>query len=136
MLMPRLIVFISATVAVLGVPPSNAAEIAQAQQTNDERGIKVTVTRQASANDAKTLNFEVTLETHAHDLNDDLTKSSMLITDGKAYLPLAWKGSPPGGHHRKGVLSFDAISPKPEAMELQIRLSGDASPRSFRWQAK
>ena len=102
-------------------------------QINNERGIKVTTALQAIPADAKTWDFEVTLETHTQDLSDDLTKSATLIVDGKQYLPLVWDGAPPGGHHRKGVLRFKAIGPQPRAMELQIRLTGDTSPRSFKW---
>ncbi len=86
--------------------------------------------------DAKTWTFEVTLETHTQALSDDLTKSATLIVDGKQYLPLAWDGAPPGGHHRKGLLRFRAVVPQPRSMELQIRLAGDKSPRSFKWLIK
>lgn len=98
--------------------------------------MKVTTLRKHMPADAKTLDFEVTLETHTQDLGDDLTKSSVLNADGKQYLPLSWKGSPPGGHHRKGLLRFTKIVPQPQSMELQIRLSGDSSPRSFTWLEK
>lgn len=118
------------------IPASYAAEIGQAPQISDERGIKVTVHRQNTQNETKSLAFEVVLETHTQDLSDDLTKSSTLIADGKQYMPLNWKGAPPGGHHRKGLLRFKAIDPQPQSMELQIRLTGDPSPRSFKWQLK
>lgn len=113
---------------------SYAAEIAP--QTSNERGIKVTATLQAIPADAKTWTFEVTLETHTQPLNDDLARSATLIADGKQYLPLAWDGAPPGGHHRKGLLRFQATGPQPRSMELQIRLSGDKSPRNFKWLLK
>ncbi|MDO8207380.1 MAG: hypothetical protein Q7T38_06120 [Gallionella sp.] len=113
---------------------SYAAEITP--QTSNERGIKVTATLQAIPADAKTWTFEVTLETHIQPLNDDLARSATLIVDGKQYLPLAWDGAPPGGHHRKGVLRFQATGPQPRSMELQIRLAGDTTPRSFKWSLK
>ena len=115
---------------------SNAAESAYAPQVSNEREIKITATLQNIPNEAKTLDFEVVLETHTKALNDDLAKSSVLIADEKQYLPLGWKGAPPGGHHRKGVLRFKAIAPQPAAVELQIRLAGDPSPRSFKWLLK
>jgi len=115
------------------ISASDAAEIVYTPQINNERGIKVTVTRQIIPNEAKTWDFEVVLETHTQDLGDDLSKSSILVADGKQYMPLDWKGAPPGGHHRKGLLRFKAVAPQPQSMELQIRLAGDSSPRSFKW---
>ncbi|MDP2760562.1 MAG: hypothetical protein Q8O64_09200 [Sideroxyarcus sp.] len=111
-----------------------AAEMGFAPQTSNERGIKVTVAPQAVA--AATWDFEVTLESHTQSLNDDLARSSVLVADGKQYPPVGWDGAAPGGHHRKGLLRFKAIVPKPGAVELQIRLAGDSSPRSFAWQSK
>lgn len=115
---------------------SNAAESGYAPQVSNERNIRVTATLQNFSKEAKTWDFEVTLETHIQDLSDDLSKSSMLIAGGKQYLPLDWEGAPPGGHHRKGVLHFKAIASPPASVELQIRLAGDPSPRSFKWLLK
>lgn len=107
-----------------------------AAQIEDARGIRATVILQHSALVARELEFLVILETHTRSLNDDLAKSSVLIADGRQYLPIAWMGTPPGGHHRKGVLRFKAIKPQPGMLELQLRLADDSSPRSFRWQVK
>ncbi|MGC2048247.1 MAG: hypothetical protein WA635_06525 [Gallionella sp.] len=115
---------------------SNAAEIGYSPQVSNERQIKITATLQDLVKEAKTLNFEVVMETHTHALSDPLENSSVLIADGKQYLPLGWEGSPPGGHHRKGLLRFKAIAPQPDSVELQIRLIGDPSPRSFKWRLK
>lgn len=115
------------------IAASNAAEAGYAPQVNNERGVKVTVTLKHILGGAKTWDFEAVLETHTQDLSDDLAKSAVLIADGKQYTPLGWEGAPAGGHHRKGVLRFKAITPQPAEAELQIRLSGDASPRSFKW---
>lgn len=113
---------------------SNAAEFAP--QVSNEGGVKVTVTRRNFLSETQIWDFQVVLETHTQSLDDDLARSSVLVADGKRYLPLAWEGAPPGGHHRKGKLRFKAIAPRPKSMELQIRLAGDASPRSFKWLLK
>lgn len=118
------------------IAASNAAELGYAPQVSNEREIKVTATLQKIPNEAKTWDFEVVMETHTKALNDDLAKSSLLIADGKQYLPLSWEGAPPGGHHRKGKLRFKAIAPPPASVELQIRLAEDPSPRSFKWLLK
>lgn len=114
----------------------DAAELVLAPQTSNEREIKVVVTPKNLLNQAQNWDFEVTMESHTQALNDDLAKSSALIADGKRYAPLAWEGAPPGGHHRKGVLRFKAIIPQPPSVELQIRLAGEATPRSFKWLLK
>lgn len=119
--------------AVWLMSSGNAAEASLAPQTIEERGVKVTVTPPKLAKEAKTWDFEVVLETHTQDLSDDLTKSSVLFADGKRYTPFEWNGAAPGGHHRKGVLRFNAISPQPQEMELQVRLKGDLAPRNFKW---
>ncbi|MBI5658149.1 MAG: hypothetical protein HZC43_01060 [Nitrosomonadales bacterium] len=118
------------------IAASHAGELKYAPQVSNEREIKVTATLQSIPDGAKTWDFEVALETHTKALNDDLAKSSVLVADGKQYLPLGWDGAPPGGHHRKGKLSFKAIVPPPVAVELQIRLAGDTPPRSFKWLLK
>ena len=118
------------------IAESRAAETGYAPQVSNEQEIKVTATLQKIPIGAKTWNIEVLLETHTKALNDDLAKSSMLVVDGNQYLPLSWDGAPPGGHHRKGKLSFKALVPTPAAVELQIRLANDPSPRSFKWLLK
>lgn len=115
---------------------SSATEVGYAPQVSNEREIKVTAALQAIPNAAKTWDFEVTLESHTQALSDDLAKSAVLIAGGKQYTPLDWEGAPPGGHHRKGRLHFKAIAPQPASVELQIRLSGDSSSRSFKWLLK
>jgi hypothetical protein len=115
---------------------SDAAELGYASQVSNELGIKITATLQQIPEDATTWDFEMSLETHTHALSNGMEDSSVLIADGKKYKPLGWEGSPPGGHHRKGVLHFKAITPKPVSVELQIRLIGDPTPRSLKWRLK
>lgn len=115
------------------ISTGNGAETGLALQTSNERGVKVTVTLQELSLEAKTWDFEVTLETHTQNLSDDLTRSASLVAEGKQYSPLGWEGAAPGGHHRKGLLRFQAIVPQPGSIELRIRLAGDAAPRSFKW---
>lgn len=113
---------------------ARAAEMAPAAQTSNLGGVKITVEPRGFPRGAKTWDFTITLETHTQPLDDDLANASTLSADDKSYRPLGWEGAPPGGHHRKGVLRFDAVTPLPQAVELQIRRTGEASPRIFRWQ--
>lgn len=81
--------------------------------------------------------FEVVFDTHSQELKDDLTKSATLVPDaGSPLAPTSWKGDPPGGHHRKGVLRFEAVSPAPTQLELRIQRVGEAAPRVFSWQLR
>jgi len=78
--------------------------------------------------------FDVALNTHSQDLSDDLAKSAILIAEGGARITATgWQGDPPGGHHRRGVLSFAAPSPMPSAFELRVERPGEPAPRAFRW---
>lgn len=100
-------------------------------------GVTVRAKPAAVAGDAKNWTFEIRMDTHSQDLADDLVRTSVLVDDaGKQYGALAWDGMPPGGHHRKGVLSFAPIKPQPAAIELQIQRAGEATPRRFRWPLK
>lgn len=128
-----------AVVAALTAPYMSdgmAAETGFTPQVINERGIKLTVVLQDISDKADTWDFAVTLETHTQALGDDLAKSSVLTADGKQYMPLAWEGASPGGHHRKGSLRFKAIVPQPKSIELQIRLANDPAPRVFKWLLK
>ncbi len=125
--------FALAAMSATAISTGYAAETGLASQTSDERGVKVTVTPQSLLKETQAWIFEVTLETHTQSLNEDLAKSSTLIADGKPYAALDWKGAPPGGHHRTGSLSFKAITPQPQSVELQIRLTGETAPRTFQW---
>lgn len=126
----------AAALALPGAAGIAAAEAAYAPQTGNERGIKVTVILQDKVQDGKDLAFSVSLETHTRALDEDLAKSAVLLADGRQYLPVGWEGAPPGGHHRKGLLRFRAITPQPRVLELQLRLADDPAPRSFKWRLK
>jgi hypothetical protein len=81
--------------------------------------------------------FEMVFDTHSQELNDDLLKNAVLIAaDGMPIVPTAWRGDPPSGHHRKGVLRFNAVKPRPDVLELQITRPGESAPRIFKWNMK
>jgi len=95
--------------------------------------VTVSVTPHELAND-KPWAFELVFTTHTQPLGDDLMKSAALVdASGARHAPLAWRGDGPGGHHRKGVLVFAPLVPRPAAIELQVQRAGEAAPRSFKW---
>ncbi len=123
--------------AALFLPWAGSAFAADmATQTRNADGVKVTVTLRKFTSDTKTIDFAVTLETHTHPLKEAMENVSVLIADGNQYPPLSWEGTPPGGHHRKGMLHFKAPSPLPAEVELQIGLEGDSTTRTFKWALK
>jgi len=104
-------------------------------QSSIERGVTVKVTPKSLGAPDSPWEFAVVLDTHSADLSDDLANSATLTTDdGRTFKPTNWQGSPPGGHHREGVLVFDGPTPRPGAIELRIYRPGETVPRTFRWQ--
>lgn len=111
-----------------------SAEAQLAAQKNVAGGVTVAVTPANLAAGAKTWDFSIVLETHNQELSDDLARSAVLVDErGNELKPLAWDGAAPGGHHRTGVLKFNAIEPRPQALELRISRQGEAKARTFRW---
>lgn len=119
--------------ALLVAGGASAAQDLAPQSTS---GSGVTIKATPRALGSGSWKFEVRFDTHTRELKDDLMKSASLIAGGKAHAPTGWKGDPPGGHHRKGVLTFNAIDPQPQAIELRINRSGELKPRSFHWRLK
>ncbi len=101
---------------------------------NSDGPIAISVTPQGLTTNSQKWDFEIGLNTHSGSLDTDLVTVSELIDDqGKSYKPTSWEGSPLGGHHRSGVLKFNAISPRPKSIELKIKNVGGISERSFKW---
>lgn len=130
------VLVLSAFAFVSGASSSYAADAFPAR-TSDAGGVKVVVTPKALSATAKFWEFAIVLDTHTKPLNEDIAKLAVLVDQsGQRYMPAAWQGDPPGGHHRKGVLGFTAPSEMPEAIELQIAKVGGVPTRSFRWKLK
>ncbi len=121
--------------ALAWATPAPAAEPAYPPHVSIENGVKVMAILEDSPS-AEIWRIAVVMETHTHALDEAMEKVSVLLAGGKRYSPLAWAGTSPGGHHRRGTLRFKAISPLPDAVELRITLSGERAPRSFKWRLK
>ena len=112
-----------------------SAQSAPAAQTSSGGGVTVTVTPNTVAADASRWQFEIVVSTHSVELSHDLVQLAALIdAAGRRHAPLAWDGDPPGGHHRKGVLSFRPLG-SVEEVTLLIREVGMPE-RVFRWSVK
>jgi len=112
-----------------------SAQSAPAAQTSSGGGVTVTVTPNTVAAHASRWQFEIVVSTHSVELSHDLVQLAALIdAAGRRHAPLAWDGDPPGGHHRKGVLSFRPLG-SVEEVTLLIREVGMPE-RVFRWSVK
>jgi hypothetical protein len=78
--------------------------------------------------------FEIRMNSHSVDLGEDIVAVSTLKDNqGHEYRPTNWQGSPPGGHHRKGVLEFPALDGAPVSISLVIRQIANVPERIFEW---
>jgi hypothetical protein len=102
-------------------------------------GGAVTVNLEWLAKNVTDLTFEVVMDTHSVNLDPyDLGKLAILRDDtGKEFSPTSWL-SPPGGHHRKGELTFAAPDPvkakSAKYFEVVIRDVSGVKERVFKWQ--
>ncbi len=129
--MHKLVLFALVLASAFSIGDASAAD--PGPQTSSARGVSITVTPRDMSRAATSWDFEVVFLTHIHPLTEDLSTSSELIAGGKRYKPRAWVGTPRGGHHRKGILAFRPVTPRPHSIELQIRLNGENAPRRFVW---
>ena len=102
---------------------------------DEQANVTVVVTPLDLSSQSAQWEFDIGMNTHSVELNQDMTKIAVLVDDtGKEYKPIAWDG-PVGGHHRKGVLSFGQITPAPKSVELKIFGIADVV-RTFTWPIK
>ncbi|MEK7193416.1 MAG: hypothetical protein AAB652_01360 [Patescibacteria group bacterium] len=103
-------------------------------KTNEQASVTVTVTPFDLFAQSKEWKFDVVLDTHSVELDQDMTKVAVLVDEGgKEYKPLRFEGDPAAGHHREGTLIFGQITPVPKAIELKIKNIGGVPERLFKW---
>lgn len=104
---------------------------------NEELPVTIKITPIKLGGNVEICKFGVVFDMHSGSLDDDPMEIAVLADDkGKSYQPIAWEGSVPGGHHREGVLVFNAINPAPSYAELKIKNVGGISERLFKWNIK
>ncbi|KKR68317.1 MAG: hypothetical protein UU10_C0027G0010 [Parcubacteria group bacterium GW2011_GWF1_40_6] len=102
----------------------------------EQASVTVVVTPIDLSLNSKEWKFDILMDTHLVELDQDMTKISLLVDDqGKEYKPIRWEGAEAGGHHREGVLIFNEITPTSKSVELKISNIGDVV-RSFVWELK
>jgi hypothetical protein len=78
--------------------------------------------------------LDIALDTHSVELDDDLVAQTVLVDDqGNEHQPLSWEGDPPGGHHRRGMLTFARVAPFLNVFRLIIKDVGGIAERIFEW---
>lgn len=118
---------------------SNAAttvpdKIVYEKKVSREGTIEASVEPVSFSEDSSSWDFKVILNSHSAEIDSDLAALSELIGEkGVSYKATAWDGSPPGGHHREGILKFKPISPKPATITLRINQVGGIAERNFTW---
>lgn len=124
-------VLMVAVILVLGGFLSQAGAF-QAQM-NDQNAVWVEVKPVQLAPGQPAI-FEVRLNTHSVNLSYDMVQvSSLQDSQGKVYKATAWKGSSPGGHHRRGTLEFPQLQGNPQTVKLVIQGIADVPERVFAW---
>lgn len=80
--------------------------------------------------------FDVVFDTHTEELDFDVEKISKLMDDlGNEYGKANWNGTPAGGHHRKGVLTFDRVlNSAAGSVTLTFNEIAGIPVRSFSWE--
>jgi hypothetical protein len=112
-----------------------AATAALAPVTTTEAAVTVKVTPRNLG--TGTWEFDVVFDTHVQELKDDLAKTAVLVAaDGTEVAPMEWKGAAPLGHHRTGVLRFQALDPAPAVLVLKVVRTGETKPRVFEWKLR
>ncbi|HEY0847932.1 MAG TPA: hypothetical protein VGE12_21380 [Noviherbaspirillum sp.] len=133
--MSRLTMGTAVLLTALAAASGQVAAQSLSPQTSNQNAVTVKATPKALPGDR--WEFELVYDTHSQELKDDVASSAALVgTDGALIAPVAWQGDPPSGHHRKGVLRFNAVKPQPDVLELRITRAGETAPRTFKWKVK
>lgn len=126
----------AAVIAVAVIIGSAFYVLAYDRQSNNENGVRVDA-MPVELKAGNEVRFEVRLNTHSVALDQDLTTiSSLKDNKGNTFRAIGWDGSPPGGHHRSGTLSFPALAQGTETVTLIIKGVGKDSERIFSWQVQ
>lgn len=127
---------ILAVFIILGLFVSISFAIAFEAKSNNENQVRVDV-KPIQLVAGKPAIFKVRLNTHAVNLDYDMVKICVLRDgQGKEYKAVKWKGSPPGGHHRSGILEFSELEGNPQSVRLVIKGMAGVPERSFDWKVE
>ena len=125
--------FASLVIMLFLVTLAAANALAYETKLNKENQVRVDV-RPVQLSPGKPAKFEIRMNTHSGDLSQDLIAVCTLTdSSGREYRPINWDGSPPGGHHRSGVLEFSDLGEEAKSITLVIREVANVPERIFNW---
>lgn len=134
----RALIALTVFAPVVWTASSFAARAAQgtlAARSDDAGGVHVVVKPKAVA-PGSAWTFDVTMDTHVKPLDTDIAKNAILIVGGTRLTPASWQGDAPGGHHRKGVLSFPPPNESTSSFAVELSGVGGVAKRTFNWTAQ
>lgn len=122
-----------ANLSKISQSPSSSYETKERSENN----VTVSITPQALTINT-TPSFYVEFETHSVELDFDVPEVTLLVDDQKnSFGQAIWEGAPPGGHHRKGTLSFASnLQKSTKSVTLTFSNIGDVPTRTFIWEVK
>ncbi len=82
-------------------------EVSLSPQSNSEGSVDIEITPVDVSESSREWQFEIVLNTHSVELDQDMTKVAFL-RDYRGNIYPSWEGSPAEGHHREGILAFPA----------------------------
>lgn len=102
----------------------------------DNEGGNVTVTAEPEVlKIGQTPKFKLEFNTHSEELSFDVAKQSYVLDDmGNKLDGATWNGSPPGGHHRNGTLTFSGSLSQTKYIEFIITDIAGVEERKFKWE--
>ncbi len=116
-----------------GSVTSSVPQQAWETQKDEQAGVTVSVIPIDLAVDSQKWKFDVVMDTHSVELDQDMVKIAVLVDDfGKEYDSMGWEGAPAGGHHRGGILIFAPVVPYPQHLKLKIKEIAGVE-RLFSW---
>jgi protein-S-isoprenylcysteine O-methyltransferase Ste14 len=116
------LILIILSTSALGVLPVARANQEGKEISDTKNGVTFTFKQIFLGEDV--LAFETRIDTHQGDLSFEMTEVATLEAGGEAYKPIRWEGSPPGGHHRSGILIFPDVSMIAEMRMIIKDISG------------
>jgi len=120
-------------ILVVLILSSAATAWAYENRRSNENGVRVDVSPYVLTPN-RPAQFQIRLNTHSVNLDQDLALVAELRDErGRTYIPVRWEGSPPGGHHRSGMLTFSKLPATVSEVTLTLRSVGGVAERNFSW---